>query len=315
MILIQTSEKMMENEAINWYAVELFLTVCDAGGITAAVRSGLAGISQPALSAQMQALEDEVGHALFERKPFRLTNEGQLFRSEFEMVRRRMRESLDKVKKSNQGILRIAASDVVISKHLPKLLEAMNFPKSARLHLLDASSHQLPNLVRDGEVDVAIGVMSSHANKGRLPLAETLIEVPVGVIRPKEKRRSCPSWQELKQTLQGSDVPGLIGLPAQNLISDHVISSLRKKGIVWPISMEVSSLSHVANFVSLGLGYGIHLAPAMDEKQVRQLDWIEFPANIVPPLAIGMWYGEHPNDLARSFLQVARNYARAIRPQ
>ena len=140
----------MENEAINWYAVELFLTVCDAGGITAAVRSGLAGISQPALSAQMQALEDEVGHALFERKPFRLTNEGQLFRSEFEMVRRRMRESLEKVKKSNQGILRIAASDVVISKHLPKLLEAMNFPKSARLHLLDASSHQLPNLVRDG---------------------------------------------------------------------------------------------------------------------------------------------------------------------
>jgi DNA-binding transcriptional LysR family regulator len=107
----------------------------------------------------------------------------------------------------------------------------------------------------------------------------------------------------------------LIGLPAQNLISDHVISSLRKKGIVWPISMEVSSLSHVANFVALGLGYGIHLAPAMDQKQVRQLDWIEFPASIVPPLAIGMWYGEHPNDLARSFLQVARNYARAIRPQ
>jgi len=46
---------------------------------------------------------------------------------------------------------------------------------------------------------------------------------------------------------------------------------------------------------------------------------IRLTADIVPPLAIGMWYGENPNDLARSFLQVARKYARQtiarIRPQ
>lgn len=306
------SEKMMENESINWYAVELFLAVCDAGGITAAVRSGVARISQPALSAQMSSLESMVGCVLFERKPFRLTREGMLFQSEFLQLRRKMQESVERIKQSHEGSLRIAASDVVINRHLPKLLETLAMPESARLYLKDAPSHELPGLVREGEVDLAIGVMPTLSDRGKFPLAEVLMQVPVGIIYPKQAHLApLASWSELKALLLEKSLPGLISLPKHNLISTHVMQSLMKHGISWPITAEVSSLSHVATFVGLGLGYGINLAHALEESETSY-HWLPFPSNIVPPLKIGMWYGDHPPELAKRFIRIARQYTKAI---
>ncbi len=297
---------------MNWYAVELFLSVCDAGGITAAVRSGVARISQPALSAQMQALEAAVGCVLFERKPFRLTREGLLFRSEFLLLRRKMQESVERVKQSNESSLRIASSDVVVTRHLPKLLETLAMPASARLYLKDAPSHELPSLVRDGEVDLAIGVMSPHASKGKLPLAEVLMQVPVGLIYRKQ-RGVAPfsSWAEMKSRLLENSMPGLISLAKQHLISNHVQQSLEKNGISWPITAEVSSLSQVPTFVALGFGYGINMAHALDERE-KSFHWLPFPPNVVAPLKIGLWYGDHPPELAKRFIRIARQYAKSI---
>lgn len=306
------SEKMMENESIDWYAVELFLAVCEAGGITAAVRSGVARISQPALSAQMSSLEAMVGCVLFERKPFRLTREGMLFRSEFLQLRRKMQESVERIKQSHEGSLRIAASDVVINRHLPKLLETLAMPESARLYLKDAPSHELPGLVREGEVDLAIGVMPTLSDRGKFPLAEVLMQVPVGIIYPKQARVApLASWAELKAMLLEKSRPGLISLPKHNLISTHVSQALAKQGISWPITAEVSSLSHVATFVGLGLGYGINLAYALESND-KSYHWLPFPPHVVPPLKIGMWYGDHPPELAKRFIRIAREYTKAI---
>jgi DNA-binding transcriptional LysR family regulator len=301
----------MGKKSVNWYAVELFLTICDAGGITAAVKSGTAKISQPALSAQMLALEEMVGQVLFERKPFRLTQDGLLFRSEFEAIRHRMHESLQKIKHQNQEVLRIAASDLVISKHLPQLIEHMKMPKNARLLLKDAQSHQLPALVSEGVVDLAIGVMPAHADRGKSPLAEVLMQVPVGILIKKQRSQKISDWNNLKALILGKDAPSLICLPKENLISDHVISSLRKKSIPWPITVEVSSLSHVATYVSLGLGYGISLDHAVADRD-KEFDWIPFPTNIVAPIKIGMWYGDHPPLLAKQFMQTARYYTQKM---
>jgi DNA-binding transcriptional LysR family regulator len=301
----------MEYESVNWYAVELFLTICDAGGITAAVKSGMAKISQPALSAQMLSLEEMVGQVLFERKPFRLTQDGLLFRSEFEVLRQRMLESLQKIKHQNQEVLRIAASDLVISKHLPQLIERMKMSKNARLLLKDAQSQQLPALVREGVVDIAIGVMPAHADRGKFPLAEVLMQVPVGILMKKQLTQKINDWSDLKAMILGNEVPSLICLPMDNLISDHVITSLRKKSIPWPITVEVSSLSHVATYVSLGLGYGISLDYAVADRD-KEFDWIPFPTSLVAPIKIGMWYGDHPPLLAKQFMQTARRYTRTM---
>jgi DNA-binding transcriptional LysR family regulator len=82
-----SSENSMDT--FPWYATELFLRVCEAGGLSAASRFGKTGISQPALSAQMMTLEQHLGKKLFLRKPFELTAEGKLFLEEALRMRAR----------------------------------------------------------------------------------------------------------------------------------------------------------------------------------------------------------------------------------
>lgn len=67
MILMLPSEILMKT--FPWYATELFLQVCEAGGLSAASRFGKIGISQPALSAQMMTLEQYLGKKSFTASP------------------------------------------------------------------------------------------------------------------------------------------------------------------------------------------------------------------------------------------------------
>ncbi|WP_075213908.1 LysR family transcriptional regulator [Mongoliimonas terrestris] len=61
-------------------AIEIFLSVCQAGGVTAA--AGQVGVSQAAVSQRMAQLERELGTPLFDRsaRPYRLTPAGALLR-------------------------------------------------------------------------------------------------------------------------------------------------------------------------------------------------------------------------------------------
>lgn len=303
---------MMKHEFFDWTAAELFLAVCEAGGITAAVRTGMAGMGQPALSARMRDLEASLGQTLFERKPFRTTPAGRVFLEECRALRRRMRAALGRMRDDEGGVLRVAASDVVIHRHLPALLAAMRMPASARLLLRDAPSHRLPQLVRDGEVDVAVGVMSERAARGVTPLAEVLMRVPLGVL-VRAKGPVAADWKSLQGLLRAGRAPGLVGLPEDNLISEHFAAAMHRKGLRWPVTVEVSSMRHVATYVSLGLGCGLHLAdPAAPLP--KGLAWIPLPRTVVAPLAIGLWHRADPPALARGFIAAARRHARELGP-
>lgn len=300
----------MNESELDWAGARLFLTVCRAGGITAAVRAGTAGLSQPALSARMQALEQSIGTILFERKPFRLTPAGARFRDEFEALLRRAGEALDRIQREHGNSLRVAASDVVINLHLPALLAAMKLPPDARLTLRDAPSGDLPGLVRDEQVDIAFGIMTSDAPKGRSPLAEVLMDLPFGLIHPDPEVAKSPAaaWKSLRARLIDGDPPGLIGLPPANPIARHLRRSLEQNGLSWPVTVEVSSLAHAHAYVALGLGFAIALPQGM----VRPPGWFPIPASVVPPLRLGAWHGANPPPLARKLLQIARKYTNQL---
>ena len=66
---------------MNIHHLELFYYVARHGGVSAAARHIPYGIQQPAISAQVIQLEDDLGTPLFHRRPFRLTASGEdLFR-------------------------------------------------------------------------------------------------------------------------------------------------------------------------------------------------------------------------------------------
>src|SRR5215218_8219424 len=62
---------------MNIHHLELFYYVAKHGGVSAAARKMPYGIQQPAISAQVLRLEQELGKTLFQRRPFRLTGPGE----------------------------------------------------------------------------------------------------------------------------------------------------------------------------------------------------------------------------------------------
>ncbi|MCZ7636998.1 MAG: LysR family transcriptional regulator [Verrucomicrobia bacterium] len=61
---------------LNIHHLELFYYVARHGGIMEAVRNMPYGIQQPAISAQIIRLEEDLGVTLFQRRPFVLTQAG-----------------------------------------------------------------------------------------------------------------------------------------------------------------------------------------------------------------------------------------------
>ena len=62
---------------MNIHHLELFYHVAKNGGISQAVRKMPYGIQQPAVSAQILRLEEDLDAVLFQRRPFSLTKSGR----------------------------------------------------------------------------------------------------------------------------------------------------------------------------------------------------------------------------------------------
>lgn len=310
MIPIFTSEFLMNG--FPWYATELFLRVCEAGGLSAASRFGKTGISQPALSAQMKTLEDHLGKKLFHRKPFALTEEGRLFREEARRMQARMVHIREALADDPQRPLRIAASDVVIRDHLPTLLKQLDPSARMLIVLREAPSQNLAALVRDGEADLAIGMLSRHVGSGTQPLVEKLAKLPIQLLVPPSFAKTVRNWQDLTRLLRKPGSPGLVALPADNLLMQHLASSLRRHGLEWPPTVEVSSIGHVTAYVDLDFGFGFGVDLQNQSPARKRTASMVLPANKIPPLKLGIWHGEDPPPLAKKLLQLIRQHAAAV---
>lgn len=292
-----------------WYATELFLQVCESGGLSAASRFGKIGISQPALSAQMMTLEQHLGVKLFHRKPFALTTEGKLFQEEALRLRSRMILLRDSLHTESGKPLRIAASDLIIRDYLPHLLKQIDAPSRTRLVLREAPSQDLASLVRDGEADLAIGLLSRYVHSGTTPLVEIIARMPLVLYVPPSQVKVVKAWPDLIHLLQQAEKPGLVSLPQNSLLIQHIHASLRKSGVEWHPTLEVSSLSHVESYVDLdfGFGFGILAPPAKSKRSSRH--GIELPNDCIPALNLGVWHTETLDPLAIRLLSLIRRYA------
>jgi DNA-binding transcriptional LysR family regulator len=293
-----------------WYATELFLGVCDAGGLSAASRFGKAGISQPALSGQMMALEKHLGVSLFERRPFRLTPEGIRFREEAIRLLARMNRLRESLSGASARPLRVAASDVVIRDYLPELLRQMDTASRTRLVLTEAPSQDLPGLVRDDEADIAVGVLSRHARTGGSPLVEIIASLPLIVMIPPSHRSTVKQWADLLRLLRQKEQPGLITLPQSNLLTGHIHSSLRKSGVEWHPTLEVSSLSHVSKYVELDFGFGFEIKAPHTDTMGKKLAIMEVPTQRIAAFKLGVWHRERLDPLAVRLIKLIRAFAR-----
>jgi DNA-binding transcriptional LysR family regulator len=139
-----------------------FLAVAEALNFTKAATQ--LRIAQPALSRQIQDLEDEIGVDLLRRSPrgVTLTAEGKLFLEEVRDILKRADESVEKVRalaRGEYGELHVGYAPSPSSEILPPALAA--FQKDAprvRVVLHDLASQELIAGLLDGSLDIAITV-------------------------------------------------------------------------------------------------------------------------------------------------------------
>jgi len=270
---------------MNIHHLELFYYVAKYKGIAGAVRNMPYGIQQPAISAQVIQLENDLGMTLFQRRPFELTPAGvELFAFVQPFF-----ENLDSVGETIRGgmvqTIRIGASGVVFREHLPKVLAAakIDFP-TLRPILRVGIQPEIEKWLLEGDIDLGVTVIDT--NPPSELKYDKLLELPMVLVVPsRTKLKSAAAilqQDRIEQTL--------ISLPNNEGISRTFQKELAKRKIDWPSGMEMNSLDLIDNYVSSGFGIGLSLKLP----QAKRTSGVKLlPLNDFPNVGIGaLWRGQ-----------------------
>ena len=295
---------------MNVHHLELFFYVAKYEGITAAVRKMPYGIQQPAVSGQILQLEKDLGVKLFNRRPFALTTEGESLYDFAYPFFSRLDEVEEQLKGEQSRHLRVAASASVLRNHLPDLLGDLRVEMPGmKLTLVEAEPTDVHGLITNQKVDIAVTVLHGRLAEG-LRHAE-LLRVPLAFHLP-----SSVKGKDLESLLEDDDWKKgkvgkhtLIGLPPHELLSKMMQEELDTRSIDWPVTVEVSSLDTVLDYVGrdFGVGIGVSVPGQKIPKGVKSLLLPEFQ-----PMVVGaLWQGQLKPVAAR-FLERAQKRAEEL---
>jgi DNA-binding transcriptional LysR family regulator len=118
----------MGQGSLDWSLVQAFLAVAEHGSLSAAARA--LGASQPTLGRQIRAIEEQLGVELFQRtdRGFTLTETGDALLPSARAMRRAVHDiELGAAGKGAgiEGTVRITASIVMATYHLPEIVAAL----------------------------------------------------------------------------------------------------------------------------------------------------------------------------------------------
>jgi len=158
-----------------------FVAVAESGSISKAAQKIF--LTQPALSRQIKALEDEIGLLLFERQAHsvRLTPAGEALLEEARKLLRHAEEALERVRACGQGVrLRIGYAPSLTRGLLSVAVENfMQKHSKARVELLDLSTREMLAGLEADTLDVALTVAPKGNARDNRGLRWTpLVELP-----------------------------------------------------------------------------------------------------------------------------------------
>jgi len=138
-----------------------FISVAEAGGVRPAARK--LGISQPALSKTLQLLEQDLGVTLFLRgaRGVTLSEAGKAFLPRARALSAeewRARDELAQLRGATEGNLSIGVAPSAAMRLAPRAIIALRerWPKAV-LRVVDVLYPRVLNLLREGEIDIALG--------------------------------------------------------------------------------------------------------------------------------------------------------------
>jgi DNA-binding transcriptional LysR family regulator len=273
------------------YQLNIFLQVAEEGNLSRASRR--LHLTQPAISRQLQSLEESLGTQLLERgaRGVRLTQPGELLRGYAGRIlglARECRNSIEETEEGRAGHLRLGASITAATYILPRILKSFRRSHPGiGLTVFTGTSTQARQMVLDGEVDAGV-VMESPAHADLIAHGGASYRL-AAVMDPGHalaNRRGL--------------TPGELGKEA--LISMHSQTNLRRmverlfaaEGVTPLICVEVDHVEAMKKMAEAGLGVAIMPDIAMRaEVNSRKLAMV--PLRLRNPPALH-WSAVHRRD-------------------
>jgi LysR family transcriptional regulator, transcription activator of glutamate synthase operon len=217
-------------------------------------------IAQPAISAQIQRLETELGTVLLQRTTRRvsLTHAGELFWARTRRILDELdsaRSDLDQLSSVLRGRVRIGATQVLGTLQLPVQLAAFRrrFP-GLGLALRSGLMEVLLEALDAGELDVVLGPM--HADLAPKYVAKALVEEHLALISPPGHRLSSGSG------LAALRDESFVCLPAGSGLHNILTKAAEAVGFAPRIEFETYSPASIREMVAAGLGVALVAASA-----------------------------------------------------
>lgn len=289
---------------LNLHHLELFYHVARNGGIAPAVRAMPYGIQQPAISAQVIALEEHLGVTLFRRRPFELTAGGRELYEFLEPFFGGLDELEGRLRGGMLRPLRVGASQTVLRDHLPEILRSLReqYPELP-LKLKAGYQQELERQLQNGDVDLVVTVIDRTVASGLK--SEILIELNLALLVPRARRSL--SVAELLQA-DRMDEP-LIGIRSDEAVSRMFQQELTRRGVTWPVSIEVGTLELVGTYVAqgFGLGMGVEVPGTSPPNGVRLVRLEGFPR-----LPVGVLWMDRLSPTAERLVDLLRAAAQRL---
>lgn len=224
------------------YELQHFLLVHREGTFTAAAR--MAGLSQPALSASIQRLEDALGGPLFHRgrRGAVLTDAGRALlpharaaRAAIEEGRRAVRDVLE----LQAGEVRIGAGATATTYLLPTRLAAWRREHPAiAVRLTEMTTAETLEAVHDGAIDLGIATRLPGDTRPWPVDEEHWLDDPLVLVQAPDEARRAPPFLTFVR-----------GSPMRELLDRHFPEA--------SIAMELGSIAAVKGNVAAGVGIAL----------------------------------------------------------
>ena len=274
------------------------------------------GISQPPLSQQIQALEEEIGARLFERTNRRveLTDAGRLFLDESRQVLAQVDKAVLLARRAHLGELgelKIGfTSSAPFTSTIPSSIHAFRkaYP-DVHLDLQEMSSRQVLKALL--EESLQVGVIRPLALPDAVHWVELFREPLVAVLRA-DHPLAAGSEDGLAIAALAEEPFVFFPRSYGTGLYDQVIALTRQAGFSPRIAQEASEAMTIIGLVSAGLG--VSILPASFRR--TRVDGVVYRTLSYPEATTAVWLVRRQNEgspLALSFIDLVTREAASLR--
>lgn len=301
---------------MNFKSIHYFLTTAQELSFTKA--AGLLHITQQTLSADIAALEQELGQSLFLRRvPLQLTYAGEVFlryAQDFQQQHDTMVREFSDIAGNPTGVLRVGVTYARGHALMPRLISQFQalYPHIA-VHLVEDSNEHLRKYLLDGSVDLAIGSFpKSHSELDLIPFyqEELVLLVAKSLLEQIFQEETNPVIERLQAGVYDdlNRCPFVLGIP-DDIGGNIGRQFLKSHRIQPPIQAQSENLDTLLSLCVLGVGACFSqenlISISLSPEQIDGLCLFHIP-NASYQIHFGIKTGSYQWKMAKAFIQSAK---------